>query len=125
MLESAASLLAGNAVLLTPAAPLAGERIAAAFIRAGVPGELIAVLHGPDALAAVPSDPDSRAGDSARIDRVVDLGDDEAKATMLVLDGAPLEAAVSGALWAAFAGAGPTPRRRRPAGQWRPGPRSR
>ena len=109
LLESAASLLAGNAVLLTPAAPLAGERIAAAFIRAGVPGELIAVLHGPDALAAVPSDPDSRPGDGPRIDRVVDLGDDEAKATMLVLDGAPLEAAVSGALWAAFAGAGGHP----------------
>ena len=35
MLEAAASLLAGNAVLLVPAAPLAGERIAAAFIRAG------------------------------------------------------------------------------------------
>ena len=96
-------------MLLTPAAPLAGERIAAAFIRAGVPGELIAVLHGPDALAAVPSDPDSRPGDGPRIDRVVDLGDDEAKATMLVLDGAPLEAAVSGALWAAFAGAGRHP----------------
>jgi acyl-CoA reductase-like NAD-dependent aldehyde dehydrogenase len=93
LLESAASLLAGNAVLLSPAAPLAGERIAAAFIRAGVPGELIAVLHG--------AEPDE-------LDRVVDLGDD-AKATMLVLDGAPLDATVSGALWAAFAGAGRHP----------------
>ena len=44
-----------------------------------------------------------------RIDRVVDLGDDDAKATMLVLGGAPLDATVSGALWAAFAGAGRHP----------------
>ena len=102
LLESAASLLAGNAVLLSPAAPLAGERIAAAFIRAGVPGELIAVLHGSEPgrlTAAVPGS----------VDRVVDLGADDDKATMLVLDGAPLDAAVSGALWAAFAGAGRHP----------------
>ncbi len=96
LVESAASLLAGNAVLLSPAAPLVGERIAAAFIRAGVPGELIAPQHG-------------SLGEAAGIDRVVDLGDDEAKATMLVLDGAPLDATVSGALWAAFAGAGRHP----------------
>jgi acyl-CoA reductase-like NAD-dependent aldehyde dehydrogenase len=94
LLESAASLLAGNAVQLAPAAPLAAERIAACFIRAGVPGELIAVLHG---------------AELDGLDRVVDLGDDEAKATMLVLDGASLDAAVSGALWAAFAGAGRHP----------------
>jgi acyl-CoA reductase-like NAD-dependent aldehyde dehydrogenase len=113
LLESAASLLAGNAVLLVPAAPLAGERIAAAFIRAGVPGELIAVLHGPDALSALTGDDDGAgaAGDDrrVRIDRVADLGDDDAKATMLVLDGARLDAAVAGALWAAFAGAGRHP----------------
>jgi acyl-CoA reductase-like NAD-dependent aldehyde dehydrogenase len=94
LVESAASLLAGNAVMLSPAAPLAGERIAAAFIRAGVPGELIAVLHG---------------AELDGLDRVVDLGDDDAKATMLVLDGAAIEATVSGALWAAFAGAGRHP----------------
>src|SRR5688500_4431479 len=91
VMESAASLLAGNAVLLAPAAPLAGERIAAAFIRAGVPGELIAVLHG---------------AELDGLDRVVDLGADDAKATMLVLGGAHVDATVSGALWAAFAGAG-------------------
>lgn len=113
MLEAAASLLAGNAVLLVPAAPLTGDRIAAAFIRAGVPGELIALLHGPAAHEAIgragdPEPPDVADG-GARIDRVVDLGDDEAKATMLVLEGAPIEAAVSGALWAAFAGAGRHP----------------
>jgi acyl-CoA reductase-like NAD-dependent aldehyde dehydrogenase len=94
LMESAASLLAGNAVLLTPAAPLAGERIAASFIRAGVPGELIAVLHG---------------AEFDGVDCVVDLGVDDAKATMLVLDGAAIDATVSGALWAAFAGAGRHP----------------
>ena len=94
VMESAASLLAGNAVLLAPAAPLAGERIAAAFIRAGVPGELIAVLHG---------------AELDGLDRVVDLGADDAKATMLVLGGAQVDATVSGALWGAFAGAGRHP----------------
>jgi len=94
LLESAASLLAGDAVLLTPSAPLVGERIAAAFLRAGVPGELIAVLHG---------------AELDGLDRVVDLGGDEAKATMLVLEGAALDATVAGALWAAFAGAGRHP----------------
>jgi betaine-aldehyde dehydrogenase len=92
LVESAAALLAGNAVLLAPAAPLVGERIAAAFIRAGVPGELIAPVQ------------DELDG----LEHVVDLGDD-AKATMLVLDDAPLDATVSGALWAAFAGAGRHP----------------
>ena len=106
LLESAASLLAGNAVLLAPAAPLAGERIAAAFIRAGVPGELIAVLHD---RSAADRGPIRRSGELDGLDRVVDLGDNDAKATMLVLDGAPLEATVSGALWAAFAGAGRHP----------------
>ena len=134
LLESAASLLAGNAVLLAPPAPLVGERIAAAFIRAGVPGELIAPLHGPAALEALDAaaggdaplvagaddrpaakaaggDAPLVAGDDrpARIDRVVDLGDDGGKATMLVLAGAAVDAAVSGALWAAFAGAGRHP----------------
>lgn len=110
LLESATSLLAGNAVLLAPAASLAGERIAAALIRAGVPGELIAVVHGPGAQETIDvSSRSGAAGGDGRIDRVVDLGDDEAKATMLVLDGAPIDAAVSGALWAAFAGAGRHP----------------
>ena len=94
LMESAASLLAGNAVLLAPPAPLAGERIAAAFIRAGVPGELIAVLHGTELDG---------------LDRVVDLAGNHTKATMLVLGGAPVDATVSGALWAAFAGAGRHP----------------
>jgi betaine-aldehyde dehydrogenase len=121
LLESAASLLAGNAVLLAPPAPLAGERIAAAFIRAGVPGELIAIVPdiaradeaggssgGIDRVDDLRSD-DEAGGWSGGIDRVVDLRSDDAKATMLVLAGAAVEAAVSGALWAAFAGAGRHP----------------
>ena len=40
---------------------------------------------------------------------MVDLGADDAKATMLVLGGAPVDATVSGALWGAFAGAGRHP----------------
>jgi acyl-CoA reductase-like NAD-dependent aldehyde dehydrogenase len=117
LLESAASLLAGNGVLLTPAAPLTGERIAAAFIRAGVPGELIAVIRAPRDDSAADDSSGRADGSSARdssgvaagIDRVVDLGQDDGKATMLVLEGAPVGAAVSGALWAAFAGAGRHP----------------
>jgi acyl-CoA reductase-like NAD-dependent aldehyde dehydrogenase len=122
LLESAASLLAGNAVLLAPAAPLAGERIAAAFIRAGVPGELIAVLHDrraqrtsgkpvgvPHERRAQRSGGEPFGAELDGLDRVVDLGADDAKATMLVLDGAPLDATVAGALWAAFAGAGRHP----------------
>jgi acyl-CoA reductase-like NAD-dependent aldehyde dehydrogenase len=109
LLESAASLLAGNAVLLAPAAPLVGERIAATFIRAGVPGELIAPVHGPAVHEVLERAAAADHDVAARIDRLVDLGDDDAKATMLVLDGAPLDATVAGALWAAFAGAGRHP----------------
>src|SRR5688572_5376468 len=68
LVEAAASLLAGNAVLLAPAAPLAGERIAAAFIRAGVPGELIAVLHGPAAHEAVDPAGDHESADVTAAD---------------------------------------------------------
>jgi acyl-CoA reductase-like NAD-dependent aldehyde dehydrogenase len=109
LLESAASLLAGNAVLLVPSAPLAGERIAAAFIRAGVPGELIAVLPADTAQPIGVAESSRPATEIEGVEQVVDLGDDDAKATMLVLAGAPLEATVSGALWAAFAGAGRHP----------------
>src|SRR5829696_4911522 len=44
LLEVAASLLAGNAVVLTPAAPRAAARMQGAFARAGVPDELFAVV---------------------------------------------------------------------------------
>src|SRR5829696_1573962 len=43
-LEVAASLLAGNGVLVAPAAPLAGERLRRTFLRAGIPEELLAAV---------------------------------------------------------------------------------
>jgi acyl-CoA reductase-like NAD-dependent aldehyde dehydrogenase len=90
VLETAAALLAGNAVVLST--PLK-ERIRAAFERGGVPPELIALAEPEEDLGAL-------------ADRVVDTRPPRTKGTMLVLDGAPLERAVSGALWAAFAGGG-------------------
>jgi acyl-CoA reductase-like NAD-dependent aldehyde dehydrogenase len=99
MLEAAAALLAGNAVLLVPAARLAGDRIAAALARAGVPEELLVVLHGVDAAGAL----------GGACDAVSELDPPRGKGTMLVLDGAPLDPVVSGALWAGFAGGGRHP----------------
>jgi acyl-CoA reductase-like NAD-dependent aldehyde dehydrogenase len=110
VLEVAASLLAGNAALFAPPAPLVGERIVAAFLRAGVPGELVAAVHGRPAFESPPPDasplPDDPSKSEAGLARVVDLRGEEDKATMLVLGDAPLGATVAGALWAAFAGAG-------------------
>ena len=91
LLEVGASLLAGNAVLLAPAAPRAAARMQDAFVRAGLPEELFQ-LAGEHDLAGAP--------------RVVALDPPAAKGTMLVLEGAPLDRAVTGAVWAAFAGAG-------------------
>ncbi len=90
VLETGAALLAGNAVVLST--PL-GERIRAAFERGGVPQELIAVVAPDEDLSAL-------------ADRIVDTRPPESKGTMVVLDGAPLERTVTGALWAAFAGGG-------------------
>jgi acyl-CoA reductase-like NAD-dependent aldehyde dehydrogenase len=99
LLETAAALVAGNAVLLVPAARLAAAHLAGAFARAGVPEELLAVLHGDDAAAAL----------AQTCDAVRELDPPPGKGTMLVLAGAPLGPAVQGALWAAFAGAGRHP----------------
>jgi acyl-CoA reductase-like NAD-dependent aldehyde dehydrogenase len=91
LLEVAAALLAGNAVMLAPAAPRAAARMQSAFTRAGLPEELFVLAAEQDLEAAA---------------RVIALDPPSAKGTMLVLEGAPLERAVSGATWAAFAGAG-------------------
>jgi betaine-aldehyde dehydrogenase len=91
LLEVAAALLAGNAVLLAPAARSAAARMQNAFIRAGLPDELFQLAG---------------ASDVAGAERVVGLDPPAAKGTMLVLDGAPLDRAVTGAVWAAFAGGG-------------------
>ena len=90
VLETGAALLAGNAVVLST--PLA-ERIRAAFERGGVPPELITVVAADEDLAA-------------RTDRIVDTRPPDRKGTIVVLDDAPLDRTVSGALWAAFAGGG-------------------
>jgi acyl-CoA reductase-like NAD-dependent aldehyde dehydrogenase len=98
-LEVAAALLAGNGVVLAPAAPLVGERLRGIFVRAGVPGELLFVAHGPEAAAALPS----------ACARIVSVAAPPAKGTMLVLAGAPVEHVASAALWAAFAAGGRHP----------------
>src|SRR3954469_16511783 len=90
VLETGAALLAGNAVVLST--PLK-ERIRAAFERGGVPPELIALAEPAEDLGAL-------------ADRVVDTRTPQSKGTMVVLDGAPLDRTVTGALWAAFAGGG-------------------
>jgi acyl-CoA reductase-like NAD-dependent aldehyde dehydrogenase len=90
VLETGAALLAGNAVVLST--PLK-ERIRAAFERGGVPPELIALAEPEEDLAA-------------RCDQVIDTRPPQTKGTMLVLDGAPLDRTVTGALWAAFAAGG-------------------
>jgi acyl-CoA reductase-like NAD-dependent aldehyde dehydrogenase len=91
LLEVAASLLAGNAALLVPAAPRAAARMQNAFVRAGLPEELFQLVTEEELTGAA---------------SVVALEPPSAKGTMLVLEGAPLDRAVTGAVWAAFAGAG-------------------
>jgi acyl-CoA reductase-like NAD-dependent aldehyde dehydrogenase len=91
LLEVGAALLAGNAVILVPAAPRAAARMQNAFVRAGLPEELFGI-----------GTEDELEGTA----RVVTLDPPAAKGTMLVLDGAPLDRAVTGAVWAAFAGSG-------------------
>ncbi len=98
-LEVAAALLAGNGVVFVPAAPLTGERLRRTFLRAGIPEELLEVVHGDAALEALP---DACA-------RVVSLAGPERKGAMLVLEGAPVEQVAAAALWAAFAAGGRHP----------------
>ncbi len=92
VLEAAAALLAGNGVVLAAASEVAGRRFASALGRAGLPDGLLWVV-APDA-------------DLTACDAVVETGAPGPKATMLVLDGAPLDRTVSGALWAAYARGG-------------------
>jgi acyl-CoA reductase-like NAD-dependent aldehyde dehydrogenase len=96
VLEVAAALLAGNAVIIAPSAPLATDRMIAAFERAGIPEGLVRAVHGKEAARAL----------AQHCARVSGGGPAEPKGTMLVLAGAPLERTVSGGLWAAFAAAG-------------------
>ena len=99
LLEVAAALLAGDGVVFVPAAPLAGERVRELFVRAGVPGELLAIAHGEHAAAEL----------EAATARVVSVANAPARAAMLVLGGAALEQVAAAALWAAFAAGGRHP----------------
>jgi succinate-semialdehyde dehydrogenase/glutarate-semialdehyde dehydrogenase len=119
--DVAFALLAGNGVVLKPAplACLCGERIARAFARAGLPEGLLQVIHGGSATArALVEAPVAqvRLTGSAEVGRIV--GELSARAlrpatlalsgkdAMLVLADAPLDRAIAGATWAAFANAG-------------------
>ena len=92
VLESAAALLAGNAVVLAAAHETLGKRFAAAIGRAGAPEDLVQVVA-----------PDADLGDC---DLVSEVGAAGAKSSMLVLEGAPVDRVVAGALWAAYARGG-------------------
>ena len=119
--DVAFALLGGNGVVLKPSprASLCGERIARAFARAGLPEGLLQVVHGGSATArALVEAPVAhvRLTGSASVGRVV--GELSARAlrpatlalsgkdAMLVLADAPLERAIAGAVWGAFANAG-------------------
>jgi len=91
-LKAGAALLAGNGVLLSAGA--LAQRLRAIFLRAGVPGELI---------APVPSE----ALEACR--RVVDLAPPSRRGMLLVLNGAPRDKVVEAAVWAAFAAGGRHP----------------
>ncbi|MEA2292397.1 MAG: hypothetical protein QOE86_36 [Solirubrobacteraceae bacterium] len=97
VLEAAAALLAGNGVVLSCAVGAVGERLTSLLGRAGLPDGL---------LQLVPAGAD---GLEAACDRVVETGMTGPKGAMLVLDGAPLDRTISGALWAAFSRAGHGP----------------
>lgn len=119
--DVAVALMAGNGVVLKPSplAALAGERIVRLFIRAGLPEGLLRIVHGhADTGRALVDSPVaqvrftgslaagrdvSEACARALKRNVVDTGGRDAA---LVLADAPLERAVRGVVWAAFANAG-------------------
>jgi acyl-CoA reductase-like NAD-dependent aldehyde dehydrogenase len=108
-LEAASALLAGNAVILAAGAPLSAQRLRGVFLRAGLPGELLAVV--PAELVAADKDASGAVRDplAAVCSRVVELARPARLGTLLVLDGAPRARVVDAALWAAFAAAGRHP----------------
>jgi acyl-CoA reductase-like NAD-dependent aldehyde dehydrogenase len=120
--EVALALMAGNGVVLKPASltPLIGERIVSVLERAGVPEGLVGVVHGPGTGAALVQSTVAKVFFTGSVEvgrgvgeacarqlkgSVLELG---GKDPMLVLADAPLEHAVSGALWGGFANAGQT-----------------
>ncbi|MCW2991831.1 MAG: aldehyde dehydrogenase [Solirubrobacterales bacterium] len=119
--DVAVALMAGNGVVLKPSplAALAGERILRLFTRAGLPEGLLRIVHGhadtgralvdarvaqvrfTGSLAAGRDVGEACARSLKR--SVLDTGGRDAA---LVLADAPLERAVHGVVWAAFANAG-------------------
>ena len=119
--DVATALLAGNGVVLKPSplACLSGARVGRAFTRAGLPEGLLQIVHGGGAVGrALVEAPVAqvRLTGSAEVGR--EVGEACARALkpctlalagkdpMIVLDDAPLERAIRGALWGAFANAG-------------------
>jgi succinate-semialdehyde dehydrogenase/glutarate-semialdehyde dehydrogenase len=120
--EVALALMAGNGVVLKPASltPLIGERIAAAFERAGVPEGLVRVVHGPGTGSALVETSVSKVFFTGSVETGRGVGEACArqlkgsllelggKDAMVVLDDANIDHAISGALWGGFANAGQT-----------------
>ena len=120
--DVAIALMGGNGVVLhpSPLAALAGERIARAFARAGLPEGLLQVVHGgPETARALVS---ARAIAHVRFTGSSQAGRDVGEACarelkratievggkdpMIVLADANIPRAVGGAVWGAFANAG-------------------
>jgi acyl-CoA reductase-like NAD-dependent aldehyde dehydrogenase len=97
-LEVVAALLAGNGVVFSSPVAGLGERLVGVLGRAGLPDGLVQVVDG-----AADEDLD------AACDRATAIGLTGPRGAMLVLDGAPLDAAAAAALWAAFSRAGHGP----------------
>jgi acyl-CoA reductase-like NAD-dependent aldehyde dehydrogenase len=119
--DVAIALLAGNGVVLKPSpfACLTGERIARVFARAGLPEGLLAIVHGgSDVGRALVEAPVHHVRFTGSADVGREVGEACARAlkpstlslagkdAMLVLADAPIDKAVDGGAWAAFANAG-------------------
>lgn len=120
LIQVALTLMAGNGAIVVapPETPLIVERIGRVVERAGVPEGLVRILHGPELAAAAvragagklfftgPPEEGHRLA-AACAEHVVPCSLRlEGKPTMVLLGDAPVERAVEGALWSAFAGGG-------------------
>lgn len=119
--DVAVALMAGNGVVLKPSplAALAGERIGRLFARAGLPEGLLQLVHGhTDTGRALVDSPVAQVRFTGSLAAGRDVGEACARAlkrsvletggrdAALVCADAPLERAVAGICWGAFANAG-------------------